>query len=250
MRHSGGQPDGDHGQRQLTEKGKSTWLGEILDNLTQRTRTGLFQGLSGRSSYSADRPLGISIREVGLGSERSHGRCQSLPLPFRPFTIFKEGCSMGASGWDYVTPYDGDVEAALEALQARVFQEEYGDGSQYRSLEDLYEDEEFMGTEGTHTILDIDQVVAMDDPPMRSRAADYGTLRPLALSRVVHHFGTDRPTVEQYKKLVAAAKEAASHEEHERSLLGECQMRWTGYYVVLCSDDTPTHLGIFGFSGD
>ncbi|MFJ7967246.1 hypothetical protein [Streptomyces sp. NPDC096324] len=157
---------------------------------------------------------------------------------------------MGASGWDYVIRYDGDVEVALGTLRARVFQEEYGDGTRYRSLRDLYADEEFMGTEGTHTILDIDRVVAADAPPTRSGIADYGTLRPLALSRVVHHFGTDRPTVEQYEELAAAANEAASHEEHERSLLGECQMRWTGYYVVLHSDDRPTHLGIFGFSGD
>lgn len=157
---------------------------------------------------------------------------------------------MGASGWDYITTYDGDVEAALRTLQARVFQEEYGGGGRYRSLQDLYADEEFMGEEGTHTILDIDRIVATDDPPTRSVIADYGTLRPLALSRVVHHFGTDRPTVEQYQELAAAAHEAASHEEHERSLFGECRMRWTGYYIVLHSDDRPTHLGIFGFSGD
>ncbi|MFC9626192.1 hypothetical protein ACFTXM_41625 [Streptomyces sp. NPDC056930] len=157
---------------------------------------------------------------------------------------------MGASGWDYVTRYDSDVEAALATLRARVFQEEYGNGANYRSLDDLYEDEEFMGTEGTHTILDIDRVVATDAPPEGSCASDYGTLRPLALSRVVHHFGTDRPTVEQYGELVSAANEAASHEEHVRSLLGECRMRWTGYYVVLYSDGRPTHLGIFGFSGD
>lgn len=157
---------------------------------------------------------------------------------------------MDASGWDYVTRYDGDVEAALATLQATVFQEEYGSDARYRSLGDLYEDEEFMGTEGTHTILDIDRVVATDDPPTRSGIADYGTLRPLALSRVMHHFDTNRPTVEQYEELAAAANEAASHEEHEQSLLGECQMRWTGYYIVLYSDDRPTHLGIFGFSGD
>lgn len=30
---------------------------------------------------------------------------------------------MGASGGDYVTRYDGDVEAALASLQARAFQE-------------------------------------------------------------------------------------------------------------------------------
>ncbi len=26
------------------------------------------------------------------------------------------------------------------------------------------------------------------------------------------------------------------------------QNRWTSYYIVLYSDDGPTHLGIFGFS--
>jgi hypothetical protein len=157
---------------------------------------------------------------------------------------------VGASAWDYVTTYDGDVEAALATLQARVFQEEYGDDDQYRSLEELYEDEEFMGTEGTHTILDIDTVVDTDDQATRSGIADVGTLRPLALNRVRHHFGTDRPSVEQYEERAAAANEAASREEHEQSLLGECQMGWTGYYVVLYSGDRPTHLGIFGSSGD
>ncbi|MFI1652986.1 hypothetical protein ACH4XT_39525 [Streptomyces avidinii] len=152
---------------------------------------------------------------------------------------------MGASGWNYVTRYDGDIEAALATLHAGVFQEEYGDGARYRSLDDLYKDEEFMGTEGTHTILDIVEVVATDAPPTRLGLADYNTLRPLALSRVVHHFGTDRPSVDQYEKLVAAADE-----DYERSLLGECQMRWTGYYVVLFTVDRPSHLGIFGFSGD
>ncbi|MFD8079614.1 hypothetical protein ACFV3E_44185 [Streptomyces sp. NPDC059718] len=157
---------------------------------------------------------------------------------------------MGASGWDYVTGYDGDVAAALAALQARVFRETYGDGARYKDLGELYEDDEFMGEEGTHTILDIHTVVATDDPPVPSRAGDYGTLRPLALSRVVHHFGTERPTVEQYSALVAAANEFTSHEEYERSLLAECRMRWTGCYVVLHSDGGPTHLGIFGYSGD
>ncbi|MFE6222758.1 hypothetical protein [Streptomyces sp. NPDC057854] len=157
---------------------------------------------------------------------------------------------MGASGWDYVTRYDGDAEEALAALRARVFQDQYGSDARYGSLADLYDDEEFMGTEGTHTILDIDRVVATDVPPTRSSVADYGTLRPLALHRVMHHFGTTRPSVEQFEKLTAAAHDAASHEEYEQSLLGECQMRWTGYYIVLYSGDRPTHLGIFGFSGD
>ncbi|MFI7349352.1 hypothetical protein ACIBSR_24270 [Streptomyces sp. NPDC049936] len=157
---------------------------------------------------------------------------------------------MGASGWNYITTYDGDVEAALATLQAGVFQEEYGHDARYRSLEALYEDKEYMGSEGTHTILDIDTVVATDDPPTDSDIADYGTLRPLALDRVMYHLGTDRPSVEQYEDLIAASERTSGHEENRQSLLGECQMRWTGYYVVLYSGDSPTHLWIFGFSGD
>ncbi|WP_327135834.1 hypothetical protein OG311_05525 [Streptomyces sp. NBC_01343] len=106
------------------------------------------------------------------------------------------------------------------------------------------------GPRAPPAILDIDRVVATDAPPTRFDPADYGTLRPLALDRVMHHFGTDRPPVEQHEELAAAAGEASNHEEHERSPLGECQMRWTGYYVVLHSGDEPTHLGIFGFSGE
>jgi hypothetical protein len=38
----------------------------------------------------------------------------------------------------------------------------------------------------------------------------------------------------------------------EETLMDECRMRWTGVYVVLYAGDEPepTHLGIFGYSGD
>ncbi|MFG2265808.1 hypothetical protein [Streptomyces sp. NPDC048720] len=38
--------------------------------------------------------------------------------------------------------------------------------------------------------------------------------------------------------------------DRAEKLLDECRMRWTGVYVVLYTGDEPTHLGIFGFSGD
>ncbi|MDF9815004.1 hypothetical protein [Streptomyces sp. SPB162] len=151
---------------------------------------------------------------------------------------------MGASGWNYVTAYDGDVKAAVVALKARVFEEEYGDGDSYGSLAELYEDEEFMGTEGTHTVLDIPRTVLTAD------ADQDGALRPLAADRVTHHFGTDLPTVQRYAELVAAANDAMSHQAYEQSLLGECEERWTGCYVVLHTEGVPTHLGVFGVSGD
>lgn len=158
---------------------------------------------------------------------------------------------MGASGWDYVTPYKGTVEKSLEALHTQVFQELYGDDETYGDLEELWQDAEFMGEEGTHSILDIDRVVHTTTAPSDHNIGDYGTLRPLAHERIVHHFGTDRPTPGRFEELLAQAHSAIGcPPDHAETLLDECRMRWTGVYVVLYTDDEPTHLGIFGFSGD
>ncbi|MFF4210384.1 hypothetical protein ACFYZE_13705 [Streptomyces sp. NPDC001796] len=157
---------------------------------------------------------------------------------------------MGASEWEYVTPYEGTVEKSLEALQARVFQEDYGDAGTYRSLEELWDDEEFM-SEGTHSILDIDRVVHTTAAPSSYNIRDYGTLRPLAPDRVVHHFGTDRPTPGRFEELLAQARTTRRFgPDAVETLFDECRMRWTGVYIVLYTGDEPTHLGIFGYSGD
>jgi hypothetical protein len=164
---------------------------------------------------------------------------------------YEEGLRMGASGWEYVTPYEGSVEKSLEALHTQVFQELYGNDDTYRCLEELWEDEEFMGETGTHSILDIDRVVHTTAVPSSHNIADYGTLRPLAHGRIVHHFGTDRPTPGRYKEVLALARAANRlAPDSEETLLDECRMRWTGVYVVLYAADEPTHLGIFGYSGD
>lgn len=158
---------------------------------------------------------------------------------------------MGASGWEYVTPFDGSVERALESLHAQVFQEEYGDDDTYETLEELYADEEFMEEEGTHSILDIERVVHTSNAPSERRAEDFSTLRPLAPDRVAHQFGTDRPTPEQFQARLDEAYEARSgRTDSKGDLIDECQMRWTGLYVILHTGDEPTHLGIFGYSGD
>ncbi|MGW2522271.1 hypothetical protein ACWC09_35730 [Streptomyces sp. NPDC001617] len=158
---------------------------------------------------------------------------------------------MGASGWEYVTPYKNTVEESLEALHAQTFQELYGDGDTYEDLEELWQDEEFMTEEGTHSILDIQRVVHTDGTPSAHNIQDYGTLRPLALERVIHHFGTDRPRSGQFEEVLAQAYAAiGSPSDHTDTLLDECRMRWTGVYVVLYTGDESTHLGIFGYSGD
>jgi hypothetical protein len=158
---------------------------------------------------------------------------------------------MGASGWEYVVPFEGTVERTLEALHARVFEDEYGDDDTYASLEELWEDEEFMGNEGTHSILDIQRVVHTTAPPSERVVEDYGTLRPLGHDRLIRHFGTDRPSPTRFEDALARAHAAMGISPGaEETLLDECRMRWTGVHVVLYTGDRPTHLGIFGYSGD
>jgi hypothetical protein len=158
---------------------------------------------------------------------------------------------MGASTWEYITPYSGSVEASLEALHTQTFQQKYGDAGTYRSLAELHADHDFMGEEGTHSILDIQRVVHTADAPDPASIEDYNTLRPLAPDRIVRYFGTHRPTVRQYQEQLATAHRAnRGYPLFEKTLLDECRMRWTGLYVILHTEDKPSHLGIFGYSGD
>ncbi|MFJ1599844.1 hypothetical protein [Streptomyces sp. NPDC088261] len=158
--------------------------------------------------------------------------------------------------------------ASLAALQEEVFAQEYGDGEEYSTIEELYADDEFMEEEGTHSILDVRSVVESTKPPRESRAADRFTVRPLALARLLTHFGTDRPTVQQYEDAIDrsdALIRARRPGDRNTSLLGEHTVRWTGFYVLLhrddehCGDknrddknrgDEPSHVGFFGASGD
>lgn len=157
---------------------------------------------------------------------------------------------MGASGWDYVTKYEGDVQASLDALHARVFAEEFGETGDYADLAELWADAEFMGTGGTHTVLDVPLAAAETGGPAE------GVLRPLPADRLLHHFGAARPTVARYRELTAAAERAMSQEEYEQSLLGEEFPIWSGLYVLLYDETEgeteggePTHVGFFGCSG-
>ncbi|MEU1514637.1 hypothetical protein ABZ490_21155 [Streptomyces sp. NPDC005811] len=147
---------------------------------------------------------------------------------------------MGASCWDYVTPYTGGVEESLRALHAAEFAREYGADGTYASLEELWADAEFMSEEGTHSILDIPHAVGTCAPPDAYAVEDANTLRPLPADRVRHHFGSGRPTPERFREVYDSGP----------ALSAECAVRWTGRYVLLYTGDRPSHLGVFGCSGD
>ncbi len=143
---------------------------------------------------------------------------------------------MGASGWDYVVAYQDDVAAAMRELQARVFDEGdyYWPGEQSArpaTLEQLWEDEAVQES-GTHSILDVDRVVAADE------AEGFGTVRVLDPDEFLAGSGIPYLTRAVFEQ--AQAGDPLLPEE-----------RWSGLAVVLCSETgSPVEIAFWGMSGD
>ena len=161
---------------------------------------------------------------------------------------------MGASGWDYLVPFDTDVATTLAVLHDELFRAEYADD--YATLEELWADEEFMGEAGTHTLLDTYRLLTTTAQPVPLHGEDYNTLRPLAPERVLHHFGTERPSLLQYQEQREADRRADEHRTYPPvadtpvTLDDEATMRWAGLYLLLYENDRPAHVAFWGSSGD
>jgi hypothetical protein len=99
-------------------------------------------------------------------------------------------------------------------------------------LAELMEREEFW-EEGTHTILDLDTLIAASDQDHD------GSLRPLADGEVREVFGTDRPTPADFIQACAGGMGSMFNER-----------RWSGWYTVLYSRGDPEEYAFWGISGD
>src|SRR5215472_6656609 len=152
---------------------------------------------------------------------------------------------MGASGWGYVIPYQKDLRAALDALRHQVFASgDYIKPSFYggvfdlpdpASLEDLLGQErywEFMGTSGTHSVIDVQAVVAAD------ASDEFGAIRPLSDEECGELFGTAQPSRADYDAL----------SDSERLYDYVTGGRWTGRAAVLWTDASPSEIAFWGIS--
>lgn len=147
---------------------------------------------------------------------------------------------MGASSWHYYVAYQPDLNAALEALQRKVFAEgdywwAHGDldksASEYpnrpSAVEDLFEDEAVQES-GTHSILDMSHVLADDDEP------DFGTIQPVTPAEAMRCAGTELLTRDQVEVIDALAA-----------------VRWHGRCAILHDPQgQPSEIYFWGFSGD
>jgi hypothetical protein len=138
---------------------------------------------------------------------------------------------VGASSWEYLAPYQPDLDAALKALRQRVFEEhDYvwdGEGDYPATMDELFDDPSVRYS-GTHSILDVSHVLAPEVRPHE------GAVEPVSVAEAVAATGTDRPT-----------------RAHIEGLTNLTRGPWFGRCAVLHDDrDEPTELYFFGYSGD
>jgi len=161
---------------------------------------------------------------------------------------------MGASGWDYVAPYQKDAAQALVDLQRELIangeyyhgqspdelspeeREQGGWGSyyQFESLDALLaakETDEFW-EQGTHSILDMDRIVDSGRPD------EAGAIAVLSDEETVRLLGSGRPTRSDFER----ARMDLLRNADFPSSSGRC--------VVLYDDGRPDGIAFWGYSGD
>jgi hypothetical protein len=199
-----------------------------------------------RQKKEAFTPWQISVLGLRIPDDQAMLRCKLYDRRRKLHIAGEE--AMGASEWEYVVPYQPDLVAALDALRRQVFAsgeyvkpDSYGDVfdlPEPRSVDDLTEQEqywEFMGTSGTHSIIDVLNVVPAD-----FTGEEFATIRPLSDAECAELFGTTQPSRADYTSL------AGSQRLHEYVTGG----RWTGRAAVLWADGTPADIAFWGYSGD
>jgi hypothetical protein len=149
---------------------------------------------------------------------------------------------MGAEPYWYFEKYDGDVDAALQALRQREFAagrynpviasmwqlfpigpHSPAPGAQHSSIQEAMEDAD---ADGTRSILDLDHVG--DEP-------DFCTVAPLPDDVLVELFGTTEPT----RAMV----------ETDMDFM-ESIDRGQGVYIILYRDGKPDEICFAGYSFD
>jgi hypothetical protein len=161
---------------------------------------------------------------------------------------------MDASGWAYFTPYQPDINKALQDLRQKEFEagsyhfpvelhlsvEEYESMSKEaldariaelkeiqerpRSIQELLR---INADAGTHSIIDIESI---------SDVPDFGTAAPLSEQQLLRLFNTEKPT----RPMIEAKADE----------LEGLRYRWQGTYVIVYKDGRPDEIYFTGFSGD
>jgi hypothetical protein len=132
---------------------------------------------------------------------------------------------MGAEPWSSFTPYDVDIQQALDKLREQVFA-----AGQYRYAEEkpgcIAEALEIADADGTCSILDIQRI---------SSQPDFFCAAPFSPSELTAYFGSDRPT----RADIEAAQDYWDDLE-----------RGQARYAIVYADGNPSEIYFAGYSFD
>ncbi|GAB3859824.1 hypothetical protein ACFPIJ_28395 [Dactylosporangium cerinum] len=146
---------------------------------------------------------------------------------------------MGASGWDYLVPYDGGVAATLQRLRADVFAAgdyywPYGsDRPKPATEEELWADRNVRESM-THSVLDVFEVGTGDPRGERT----FGRTFEVTDAECTAVFGTAHPTADDLPPDLEGPIEAL--------LTG----RGVGRHLIIHGADGPAQILFFGATGD
>jgi len=169
---------------------------------------------------------------------------------------------VGANPYFYFTPYQKDIQAALEALREREFEAGRYDpamamadppsymfqmrfppdeswprpGAQHESIEEAIE---AAAESGTGSILDLSRV---------GSAPDFSTVCPLNDQVLIQLFGTTKPTRDLLESVLIERKPIAGPEAS--GLFWDQIERGEGRYIVIYSGSEPREIFFAGYSID
>jgi hypothetical protein len=140
---------------------------------------------------------------------------------------------MGASDWHYAVDHQGDVKEAFADLQKKILAEgNYYTGfatfDTFADLEEAWNDGDFW-EEGTHSILDMREVVGPD------KIDEVAAIRILRDDEILDLFGTNQPTTADFDRFLAT---------------DWWVNRWEGRTTPLYRDGQPSGFAFWGISGD
>ncbi|KPL81736.1 hypothetical protein [Herpetosiphon geysericola] len=190
---------------------------------------------------------------------------------------------MGASGWNYFVPYQADLQAAFEQLQAEVLQSgDFSKGGawweglaleEYLPPEDLSPDDiedyrqelealqrqtypttieqwrKWNEPDGTHSILDIERVVDKISPLPRS---SHNQDDPEAAHQAfLEQFAVIAPMPEDLQREIFGTTRPTKAQimAHE-SAISDHHDSFQGFIIIAYENDQPHELCFIGFSGD
>jgi hypothetical protein len=132
---------------------------------------------------------------------------------------------MGSEPYQYVVPFQEDVQAALDELRAEVFRSGnyHGAGRGAKTPEEALEAAD---EAGTRSILDIARV---------QKEPRFCCAAPLTLEELMRYFGTENPTVAMVERCDA---------------FWENLERGKARYVVIREDGVPSKIVFAGYSFD